>query len=45
MVSTAALGDARQQLTEGLAPDDSARVQEALENASALSPDAAVRSP
>jgi GTP pyrophosphokinase len=34
MVSTAALGDARQQLTEGLAPDDSARVQEALEYAS-----------
>jgi len=33
MVSTAALGDARQQLTEGLAPDDSARVQEALDYA------------
>jgi GTP pyrophosphokinase len=34
MVSTAALGDARHQLTEGLAPDDSVRVQEALEYAS-----------
>ena len=31
MVSIAALGDARQQLTEGLTPDDSARVQEVLD--------------
>ncbi|MDQ2819600.1 MAG: bifunctional (p)ppGpp synthetase/guanosine-3',5'-bis(diphosphate) 3'-pyrophosphohydrolase [Pseudomonadota bacterium] len=31
MVSIAALGDARQQLTEGLTLDDSARVQEVLE--------------
>jgi GTP pyrophosphokinase len=31
MVSTAALGDARQQLIEGLTPDDSVRVQEALD--------------
>ena len=33
MVSIAALGDARHQLTEGLGPEDSARVQEALEYA------------
>jgi GTP pyrophosphokinase len=33
MVSTAALGHALHQLTEGLAPDDSARVQEALDYA------------
>ena len=34
MVSTAALGDARHQLTEGLGLEDSARVQEALDYAS-----------
>ena len=33
MVAIAALGDARRQLTEGLAPDDSLRVQEALDYA------------
>src|ERR1700712_2993737 len=31
MVSIAALGDARQQLTEGLTLEDSARVQEVLD--------------
>ena len=34
MVSTALLGDARQQLTEGLGLEDSARLQDALEYAS-----------